>query len=148
VRLHLGYRLRKESSTYSLTMLYTRMMASIDVLCSACWTVHRLPKQVGLLMAVIGGVVQGHGDTNYTRWYSSNDFYSIKSKHLGYEPYYIIHRQHVPLHDVRFRGYGCVCRSCVRAGLGDWHDLRSGWGLNWALHDLLCGSQVQCNTLI
>lgn len=49
---------------------------------------------------------RGHGATNYTLWFSSsNEPYRIIPE-VGYEPFIILSRVHVPWFDERFRGYG------------------------------------------
>ena len=48
---------------------------------------------------------RGHGATNYTRWFSSDVPYRVVPE-VGYEPFIILSRIHVPWFDERFRGYG------------------------------------------
>ena len=48
---------------------------------------------------------QGHGATDFDRWFREITPYNI-SYQDHYEPYVVMHRQHVPAYDERFRGYG------------------------------------------
>jgi hypothetical protein len=49
---------------------------------------------------------QGHYDTNYDVWFNATDMYAANLTKPTYEPWFIIGRHHVPLYDVRFRGFG------------------------------------------
>jgi hypothetical protein len=51
-------------------------------------------------------VLQGHGDTDYDRWFNASQLYTVNITSLEYEPWFIIGRHQVPLYDVRYRGYG------------------------------------------
>jgi len=48
---------------------------------------------------------RGHGATNYSRWFATSEPYQVYPE-VGYEPFVILSRQHVPPFDERFRGYG------------------------------------------
>lgn len=47
----------------------------------------------------------GHAATNYRKWVNATSPYRIQHRR-GYEPWFLAHWQHMPLYDVRFRGYG------------------------------------------
>jgi len=48
-------------------------------------------------------LAQGHGPTNFTRWFDSKDAYSINWA-PGFEPWFIIDRHLNPWYDSAFRG--------------------------------------------
>jgi len=48
---------------------------------------------------------RGHTPTDYPRWFTSPEDYSVDYKRM-YEPWYIGHVDVTPFHDVNFRGYG------------------------------------------
>lgn len=47
----------------------------------------------------------GHKASNYPLWFASDTPYPISFK-VGYEPYLLVSRRHIPWYDERFRGYG------------------------------------------
>lgn len=49
---------------------------------------------------------RGHGPTNYSKWFGSADEWYEIIPELGYEPFILMSRLHVPWFDERFRGYG------------------------------------------
>lgn len=48
---------------------------------------------------------KGHGATNYSKWLQARETYRVFPE-VGYEPFIIMSRLHVPPFDERFRGYG------------------------------------------
>ncbi|KAF9397825.1 hypothetical protein BGZ94_006178, partial [Podila epigama] len=50
--------------------------------------------------------VAGHGASNYTKWYMTDDVYQVTSFNWKYEPYVVLRREGTPWCDERFVGYG------------------------------------------
>ena len=48
----------------------------------------------------------GHGATNYSRWYASDEIYKVTKFNYKYEPYVILKKEGTPWCDERFVGYG------------------------------------------
>lgn len=57
--------------------------------------------------------VSGHGATNYTRWYASDDMYPVTEYEYSYEPYVIYKKEGTPWCDERFIGYGANKAACL-----------------------------------
>ncbi|KAH8548664.1 glycosyl-transferase for dystroglycan-domain-containing protein [Umbelopsis sp. PMI_123] len=55
----------------------------------------------------------GHGDTNYTAWYTSSKPYRTTTYQYSYEPYIIYKREGIPWCDERFIGYGSNKAACL-----------------------------------
>ncbi|KAK9719528.1 hypothetical protein K7432_004736 [Basidiobolus ranarum] len=55
----------------------------------------------------------GHGSTNYTRWYSSEQPYLVTDYNHSYEPYVIFKKDAVPWCNERFIGYGANKAACL-----------------------------------
>ena len=49
--------------------------------------------------------VRGHTPTNYSKWFASNQLYTVRYQRM-YEPWFIGHTSQLPFHDPQFRGYG------------------------------------------
>ncbi|ORX94731.1 hypothetical protein K493DRAFT_329867 [Basidiobolus meristosporus CBS 931.73] len=56
---------------------------------------------------------QGHGSTNYTRWYSADQPYLVTEYTYSYEPYVVVKKDAVPWCDERFIGYGANKAACL-----------------------------------
>ncbi|KAG1054387.1 hypothetical protein G6F43_003604 [Rhizopus delemar] len=67
---------------------------------------------------------RGHGSTNYTKWYASNDPYKVEDYNYSYEPYVIYKKEGSPWCDERFVGYGANKAACLYeiylAGIDYW----------------------------
>lgn len=59
------------------------------------------------------GWQKGHGSTNYTRWYESDDVYKVTKYDFSYEPYIIYKKEGSPWCDERFIGYGANKAACL-----------------------------------
>jgi glycosyltransferase-like protein LARGE len=57
--------------------------------------------------------VNGHGDTNYTKWYTSSKPYRVSTYQYSYEPYIIYKKEGSPWCDERFIGYGSNKAACL-----------------------------------
>ncbi|CAO3650467.1 unnamed protein product [Cunninghamella blakesleeana] len=57
--------------------------------------------------------LNGHGSTNYSKWYQSDDYYKVMDYNYSYEPYVIFKRQGTPWCDERFIGYGANKAACL-----------------------------------
>ncbi|CAO3652862.1 unnamed protein product [Cunninghamella echinulata] len=59
--------------------------------------------------------LNGHGSTNYSKWYQTNDpsLYEVTDYNYSYEPYVIFKRQGSPWCDERFIGYGANKAACL-----------------------------------
>jgi hypothetical protein len=57
--------------------------------------------------------VNGHGDTNYTKWYTSSKPYRVSTYQYSYEPYIIYKKEGTPWCDERFIGYGSNKAACL-----------------------------------
>lgn len=57
--------------------------------------------------------VNGHGDTNYTKWYTSSKPYKVSTYQYSYEPYIIYKKEGTPWCDERFIGYGSNKAACL-----------------------------------
>ncbi|KAJ2961324.1 hypothetical protein NQZ79_g3384 [Umbelopsis isabellina] len=55
----------------------------------------------------------GHGATNYTRWYSASRPYRVNTYQFSYEPYIIYKKEGSPWCDERFIGYGSNKAACL-----------------------------------
>ena len=57
---------------------------------------------------------KGHGSTNYTRWYDTDDeLYKVTKYDFSYEPYIIYKKDGSPWCDERFIGYGANKAACL-----------------------------------
>ncbi|KAG2222373.1 hypothetical protein INT45_006895 [Circinella minor] len=57
---------------------------------------------------------KGHGSTNYTRWYETDDdIYKVTKYDFSYEPYIIYKKDGSPWCDERFIGYGANKAACL-----------------------------------
>ncbi|ORX63135.1 hypothetical protein DM01DRAFT_1331210 [Hesseltinella vesiculosa] len=59
------------------------------------------------------GWQNGHGATNYSKWYTSEDLFSVTDYHFSYEPYVIFKKQGTPWCAERFIGYGANKAACL-----------------------------------
>ncbi|KAI9025082.1 glycosyl-transferase for dystroglycan-domain-containing protein [Phycomyces nitens] len=57
--------------------------------------------------------LRGHGSTNYTRWYPSQEIYQVDTYNFSYEPYIIYKKNGTPWCDERFIGYGANKAACL-----------------------------------
>ncbi|KAI8335370.1 glycosyl-transferase for dystroglycan-domain-containing protein [Chlamydoabsidia padenii] len=68
--------------------------------------------------------LNGHGATNYSKWYGASDLYKVTDYNFSYEPYVIFRKQGTPWCDERFIGYGGNKAACLYelylAGLEYW----------------------------
>ncbi|KAF9345533.1 hypothetical protein BGX34_004670, partial [Mortierella sp. NVP85] len=55
----------------------------------------------------------GHGATNYSRWYASDEIYKVTKFNYKYEPYVILKKEGTPWCDERFVGYGANKAACL-----------------------------------
>lgn len=56
---------------------------------------------------------KGHGSTNYTRWYGTDELYKVTSYDFSYEPYIVYKKESSPWCDERFIGYGANKAACL-----------------------------------
>ncbi|KAK9766120.1 hypothetical protein K7432_005024 [Basidiobolus ranarum] len=56
---------------------------------------------------------RGHGSTNYTNWYQSEEPYMVTDYNYSYEPYVIVKKDGVPWCNERFIGYGGNKAACL-----------------------------------
>lgn len=57
--------------------------------------------------------LRGHGSTNYTKWYTSDDLYKVTDYNFSYEPYIIYKKEGSPWCSERFIGYGANKAACL-----------------------------------
>ncbi|KAI9320616.1 glycosyl-transferase for dystroglycan-domain-containing protein [Dichotomocladium elegans] len=57
--------------------------------------------------------LRGHGSTNYTKWYASDEAYKVTDYNFSYEPYIIYKKNGSPWCDERFIGYGANKAACL-----------------------------------
>ncbi|ORZ06080.1 glycosyl-transferase for dystroglycan-domain-containing protein [Absidia repens] len=57
--------------------------------------------------------INGHGATNYSKWYTSSDMYKVTDYNFSYEPYVIFKKENSPWCDERFIGYGANKAACL-----------------------------------
>ncbi|KAG1451995.1 hypothetical protein G6F56_007934 [Rhizopus delemar] len=57
--------------------------------------------------------VSGHGATNYSLWYNTQDAYPVTEYEYSYEPYVIYKKEGTPWCDERFIGYGANKAACL-----------------------------------
>ncbi|ORZ13946.1 glycosyl-transferase for dystroglycan-domain-containing protein [Absidia repens] len=57
--------------------------------------------------------LNGHGATNYSKWYSSSELYKVTDYNFSYEPYVIFKKEGSPWCDERFIGYGANKAACL-----------------------------------
>jgi hypothetical protein len=57
--------------------------------------------------------INGHGSTNYSRWYTSFRPYRVNTYQFSYEPYIIYKKDGTPWCDERFIGYGSNKAACL-----------------------------------
>jgi glycosyltransferase-like protein LARGE len=57
--------------------------------------------------------VQGHGSTNYSKWYTADEMYPVSEYDFAYEPYVIYKKEGTPWCDERFIGYGANKAACL-----------------------------------
>ncbi|KAG2232995.1 hypothetical protein INT48_001058, partial [Thamnidium elegans] len=57
--------------------------------------------------------VSGHGATNYSKWYSTDEIYPVTEYEFSYEPYIIYKKEDTPWCDERFIGYGANKAACL-----------------------------------
>ncbi|CDH52704.1 glycosyltransferase family 49 protein [Lichtheimia corymbifera JMRC:FSU:9682] len=57
--------------------------------------------------------LRGHGSTNYTKWYASEDLYKVTDYNFSYEPYIIYKKEGSPWCSERFIGYGANKAACL-----------------------------------
>ncbi|CDH56995.1 glycosyltransferase family 49 protein [Lichtheimia corymbifera JMRC:FSU:9682] len=57
--------------------------------------------------------IKGHGSTNYSHWYESDDLYKVTQYDFSYEPYIIYKKEGSPWCPERFIGYGANKAACL-----------------------------------
>ncbi|KAI8098907.1 glycosyl-transferase for dystroglycan-domain-containing protein [Halteromyces radiatus] len=57
--------------------------------------------------------LNGHGATNYSKWYTASDMYKVSDYNFSYEPYVIFKKNDSPWCDERFIGYGANKAACL-----------------------------------
>lgn len=57
--------------------------------------------------------VSGHGATNYSHWYTTDQTYPVTQYEYSYEPYIIYKKEGTPWCDERFIGYGANKAACL-----------------------------------
>ncbi|KAI8336690.1 glycosyl-transferase for dystroglycan-domain-containing protein [Chlamydoabsidia padenii] len=57
--------------------------------------------------------LNGHGSTNYSKWYTATDMYKVTDYNFSYEPYVIFKKEGSPWCDQRFIGYGANKAACL-----------------------------------